>query len=99
MKLVNEMYVHHVQTMFPIDYSNHFIFTGTWTGLKIWLSRIIKKRFQSQMSLFRNTFWTCYIFTSSFPIAMLVMLNVESLNLKLSKALHWQGQKRQKWKI
>jgi hypothetical protein len=27
MKLVNEMYVHHVQTMFPIDYSNHFIYT------------------------------------------------------------------------
>jgi hypothetical protein len=30
---------------------------------------------------------------------MLVMLNVESLNLKLSKATHWQGQKRQKQKI
>jgi hypothetical protein len=29
MKLVNEMYVHHVQTMFAIDYSNHFIFTDT----------------------------------------------------------------------
>jgi hypothetical protein len=29
MKLVNEMYVHHVQTMFPIDYSNHFLYTGT----------------------------------------------------------------------
>jgi hypothetical protein len=29
MKLVNEMCVHHVQTMFAIDYSNHFIFTGT----------------------------------------------------------------------
>jgi hypothetical protein len=28
-KLVTEMYVHHVQTMFPTDYSNHFIFTGT----------------------------------------------------------------------
>jgi hypothetical protein len=27
MKLVNEMYVHHVQTMFPIDYFNHFIYT------------------------------------------------------------------------
>jgi hypothetical protein len=30
---------------------------------------------------------------------MLMMLNVESLNLKLSKAMHWQGQKRQKPKI
>jgi hypothetical protein len=29
MKLVNEMYVHHVQTMFPTDYSNPFIFPGT----------------------------------------------------------------------
>jgi hypothetical protein len=29
MKLVNEMYVHHVQTMFPIDYSYPFIFPGT----------------------------------------------------------------------
>jgi hypothetical protein len=29
MKLVNEMYIHHAQTMFPIDYSNYFIFTGT----------------------------------------------------------------------
>jgi hypothetical protein len=27
MKLVNEMYFHHVQTMFPKDYSYHFIFT------------------------------------------------------------------------
>jgi hypothetical protein len=26
MKLVNEMYVHHVQTMFLRDYSNPFIF-------------------------------------------------------------------------
>jgi hypothetical protein len=26
MKLVNEMYVHHVQTMFLRDYSNSFIF-------------------------------------------------------------------------
>jgi hypothetical protein len=29
MKLVNEMYIHHVQTMFPTDYSNPFICTGT----------------------------------------------------------------------
>jgi hypothetical protein len=29
MKLVNEMYVHHVQTMFPIDYSYPFILPGT----------------------------------------------------------------------
>jgi hypothetical protein len=50
MKLVNEMCVHHVETMFAIDYSNHFIFTGTWTGLKIWSLRMMKKRFQSQMS-------------------------------------------------
>jgi hypothetical protein len=31
-------------------------------------------------------------------IAMLVILNVKSLNLKPSKAMHQQGQKRQKWK-
>ncbi len=29
MKLVNEMYVHHVQTMFPTDYSNPLIFPST----------------------------------------------------------------------
>jgi hypothetical protein len=29
MKLDNEIYIHHVQTMFPTDYSNPFIFTGT----------------------------------------------------------------------
>jgi hypothetical protein len=29
MKLLDEMYIHHVQTMFPTDYSNHFIFIGT----------------------------------------------------------------------
>jgi hypothetical protein len=28
-KLVDEIYVHHVQKMFATDYSNHFIFTGT----------------------------------------------------------------------
>jgi hypothetical protein len=30
---------------------------------------------------------------------MLLMLKIESQKLKLSKTMHWQGQKSQKWKI
>jgi hypothetical protein len=44
MKLVNEMYVHHVQTMLLRDYSNPFIFMCITTGLEVWLSRLMRRR-------------------------------------------------------